>query len=244
MPSPRFSFLLLLVPVFFAGKCRKDKNIDDDFNEIVLPASPELTLQVTAVEPNRPEADVSFRGVVYGSGFEDGANVWVGDEQLNTVVYRDENTLTVSVPALSPGGYDVRVRNPDGESATLRAGIVVRTSQSALPAECRSIRVNFNYDAYSITPQARQTLAAAAKCFEVQGISVRVEGHCDERGTTEYNLALGQRRADTIKRYLISQGVTPSRISTVSYGEEKPLEYGHNESAWRANRRAEILVSE
>jgi peptidoglycan-associated lipoprotein len=196
------------------------------------------------VEPDRPEAGKSFRAMIYGSAFEDGAQVWIGQDEMNTVVFRDANTLVVSVPALTPGGYDVRVRNPDGESATLRAGIVVRDSQPAIPPQCRSMRIGFDLDSHGLNAEARQTLSAASVCFTLSDVQYRVEGHADERGTTDYNLALGQRRADAVQRYLVSQGVTPSRISSVSYGEEKPLEYGSNERAWSANRRAEILISE
>jgi len=70
------------------------------------------------------------------------------------------------------------------------------------------------------------------------GAKVQIEGHCDERGTPEYNLALGQRRADSTKKYLVNLGIDGSRLSTISYGEEKPADPGHNEAAWAKNRRA------
>jgi peptidoglycan-associated lipoprotein len=244
MTPRRLSLLLLLMPVLFAAKCRKDKDVEDDGADRIEIPPPEVELQVTAVEPDRPEAGKSFRAMIYGSAFEDGAQVWIGQDEMNTVVFRDANTLVVSVPALTPGGYDVRVRNPDGESATLRAGIVVRDSQPAIPPQCRSMRIGFDLDSHGLNAEARQTLSAASVCFTLSDVQYRVEGHADERGTTDYNLALGQRRADAVQRYLVSQGVTPSRISSVSYGEEKPLEYGSNERAWSANRRAEILISE
>ena len=70
------------------------------------------------------------------------------------------------------------------------------------------------------------------------GVKIVVEGHCDERGTNEYNLGLGERRANSVKNYLVSLGVSASRIRTISYGEEKPFAAGHDESAWKLNRRA------
>jgi peptidoglycan-associated lipoprotein len=70
-----------------------------------------------------------------------------------------------------------------------------------------------------------------------------IEGHCDERGTTEYNLALGQRRADAARNYLVDLGIDGSRLSTISYGEERPFETGHDESAWSQNRRAHFRVT-
>jgi len=69
-----------------------------------------------------------------------------------------------------------------------------------------------------------------------------VEGHCDERGTNEYNLALGERRANAAKRYLLSLGISSDRISSISYGEEKPLDPGHNEEAWAKNRRGHFII--
>lgn len=244
MSSRRFSLLLLLMPVLFAAKCRKDKDVDtDDLDQIEI-SSPESELQVTAASPDRVDSGKSFRATIYGSSFEDGAEVWVGSEAISTVVFRDENTLVVSVPALTAGAYDVRVSNPGGETATLRTGIVVRNAQPAIPPQCRSMRIGFDLDSHGINADARQILSGAGECFSLSSVQFRIEGHADERGTTDYNLALGQRRADSVQRYLISQGVTPSRVSTISYGEEKPLEYGQNESAWSANRRAEIQISE
>ena len=73
-------------------------------------------------------------------------------------------------------------------------------------------------------------------------MKIQIEGHCDERGTIEYNLALGERRANSAKNYLISLGISPDRISTISYGEEKPLDPGHNEEAWAKNRRAHTII--
>ncbi|MDE0179549.1 MAG: OmpA family protein, partial [Gammaproteobacteria bacterium] len=69
---------------------------------------------------------------------------------------------------------------------------------------------------------------------------VNIEGHCDERGTREYNLALGERRSEAVRRYLISAGVRSTQIETVSFGEERPVDPGHDESAWAKNRRAEM----
>ncbi|RME87720.1 MAG: peptidoglycan-associated lipoprotein Pal, partial [Zetaproteobacteria bacterium] len=74
-------------------------------------------------------------------------------------------------------------------------------------------------------------------------VKVRVEGNCDERGTREYNLGLGQRRADSVKNYLTSHGIAPNRIETISYGEERPVCTEHNEACWAQNRRADIRLN-
>ena len=84
--------------------------------------------------------------------------------------------------------------------------------------------------------------AEALKKFDF--LRVTVEGHCDERGTVEYNLALGERRAASVKRYLVEHGIAEGRIGVMSYGEERPLDAGHTEEAWAKNRRAEFTVTE
>ena len=92
MSARRFSLLLILMPVLFASKCRKDKEVEDDGEGIEI-APPEVSLQVTAVEPDRPEANKGFRATIYGSAFSDGAEVWIGNDAMNTVVFRDETSI-------------------------------------------------------------------------------------------------------------------------------------------------------
>lgn len=103
----------------------------------------------------------------------------------------------------------------------------------------------FNYDEATLDDAAQAALTASATWLRSpQGASYRllVEGHCDERGTEQYNLALGDRRANTVRDYLMTLGVDGSRIRTVSYGEERPFEEGHDESAWAQNRRAHLVL--
>lgn len=103
--------------------------------------------------------------------------------------------------------------------------------------------VFFDYDKYDLRSDARQLLQDNARYLkENSGFSVLLEGHCDERGTNEYNLALGERRADAVRSYLIDLGVDGSRLSTISYGEEKPFALGHTENAWSQNRRVHFNV--
>jgi peptidoglycan-associated lipoprotein len=82
----------------------------------------------------------------------------------------------------------------------------------------------------------------AALLAKYPRVKIQIEGHCDERGTSQYNLALGERRATSTKQYLITLGISADRISTISYGEEKPLDPGHNEEAWAKNRRAHSVI--
>ncbi|PLX74027.1 MAG: peptidoglycan-associated lipoprotein [Desulfuromonas sp.] len=104
-------------------------------------------------------------------------------------------------------------------------------------------RVHFDFDSYVLTSATRKTLAQNAEVMKaIPGLKVRIEGHCDERGSDEYNLALGERRAQAAMNYMTTLGVSSSRMSTISYGEEKPLDPGHAEMAWAKNRRAEFVA--
>ena len=104
-------------------------------------------------------------------------------------------------------------------------------------------RVFFDTDRYNLTPEARATIGSWADWMQTNGnVAISIEGHCDERGTREYNLALGARRANAIKDYLGALGVSPSRISTVSFGKERPAVLGSNAEAWSQNRRGSVVV--
>lgn len=105
-------------------------------------------------------------------------------------------------------------------------------------------RVFFDLDKYDIRADAQKTLKAQAEWLKQNsGLSITIEGHCDERGTREYNLALGERRANAVKDYLVALGVSANRITTISYGEERPVALGHEESAWAQNRRGVTKVN-
>jgi len=103
--------------------------------------------------------------------------------------------------------------------------------------------IHFDFDKYDIRPEDTKILKeSAALLMKHPRVRIQIEGHCDERGTNEYNLALGERRSNSAKKYLISMGVPESRLSTISYGEERPLDPGHNEEAWARNRRAHFVI--
>lgn len=103
--------------------------------------------------------------------------------------------------------------------------------------------VYFDYDQYNIRDDARRALQSNSDWMQQNPSStVQIEGHCDERGTIEYNLALGERRANAAKRYIVRLGVDAGRLSTISYGEERPANSGSNEAAWSENRRAEFVI--
>jgi peptidoglycan-associated lipoprotein len=105
-------------------------------------------------------------------------------------------------------------------------------------------RVFYDYDKSDLKPEARSTVEKWARVLnQAGGTRVAIEGHCDERGTREYNLGLGERRANAAKIFLVSQGIEARRVATISYGKERPAVNGSNEAAWSQNRRGVAVVN-
>ncbi|QIB65170.1 peptidoglycan-associated lipoprotein Pal [Kineobactrum salinum] len=98
----------------------------------------------------------------------------------------------------------------------------------------------FDYDSSTLKPQAQEALDAHIALLKENQRNVRLEGHTDERGTREYNMALGERRANSVRDYMVVNGIASHRIETISYGEEQPIAYGSDESSWSQNRRVEL----
>jgi len=104
--------------------------------------------------------------------------------------------------------------------------------------------IYFDFDKSTLTPAAQDNLLRKAEWLrENSDATVTIEGHCDERGTNEYNLALGDRRAESAKSFLTDLGIDPSRLTTISYGEERPVDPRHTEEAWTKNRRDHFVVN-
>jgi peptidoglycan-associated lipoprotein len=123
------------------------------------------------------------------------------------------------------------------------SGSVIPGSQQDLEASAGD-RVFFAFDRSDITPEAQETLSRQAEWLRrYPNVTVTIEGHCDERGTREYNLALGERRAQAVKNVLVALGIPASRISTISYGKERPAVLGSTEEAYAQNRRAVTVVN-
>lgn len=122
--------------------------------------------------------------------------------------------------------------------------------QSELPEDLQELNrrgylqdIFFATDEYDLSAEARSTLATNAQWLQqYPSVRILVEGHADERNTRDYNLALGERRATAVRDYFVSLGIDPSRVQTISYGEERPFALGHDESAWRLNRRAHFVI--
>jgi peptidoglycan-associated lipoprotein len=148
-----------------------------------------------------------------------------------------------SAPEPTPGG-------PGGPGGAGGPGMGGPGSRNALPGSQQDLeasagdRVFFAFDRSDITPEAQEILARQADWLRrYPNVTVTIEGHCDERGTREYNLALGERRAQAVKNVLVASGITPSRITTISYGKERPAVVGSSEEAYAQNRRAVTTVN-
>ena len=122
-------------------------------------------------------------------------------------------------------------------------------TESALEEQARKegalLPIYFDFDKYNIKSEAKANLDKTAEWLSKNStVKIRAEGNCDERGTNEYNLALGERRASSAMKYLVNVGVSADRITTVSYGEEKAVDPGHDEAAWAKNRRDDFRITE
>jgi len=138
---------------------------------------------------------------------------------------------------------DAARRRAADSAAAAEAARRAAAARGSLAAALTAM-VHFDYDQAELRPEDRSILDAKVPILQANsGVTIQVAGHTDERGSDEYNLALGQRRAAAVKAYLVQHGVADSRISTVSYGEEHPIAQGADESAWSQNRRAEFAIT-
>ena len=138
------------------------------------------------------------------------------------------NTATVTPPVQPPQPPRV-TPPPSGPLAGSKADFAVKATD----------RVYFDYDAYNLDSDDQRSLASQiAWLKQFPSTRVEVQGHADERGTRDYNIALGERRAQSVKSFLVAQGIAETRIQTISFGKDKPLDPGHDEAAWSRNRNA------
>lgn len=235
--------LLLLLPVLGAANCNRKKEIvtPDDAGGGDEGAAQAITNRVTvvSVEPSSIAAGVPATIAVYGGGFQSGARVRVGGTQAERATTQSASKIEARLLGLAAGTYDVEVINPDGETSVLRSAL--RVGGSASDA-CVAFTVFFDFDSSTLRGDAVGTLTSKADCLAGATGPLLIEGHADERGTIEYNLALGERRADSVVRWLTSRGIAASRLRATSLGEERPAASGHDEAAWSANRRVEVKL--
>ncbi|MDA8791941.1 peptidoglycan-associated lipoprotein Pal [Bacteriovoracaceae bacterium] len=136
---------------------------------------------------------------------------------------------------------DVVVEQPNGDSN----GLALELNGDSDSNTAGGIStVYFDYDSSSLTSSSKQVLEQNAQFLKTSDkIDIQIEGHCDERGGIQYNLALGERRARAIRDYLVALGVTRSRMKIVSFGKERPVSFGHDESSWGRNRRGNFVIT-
>jgi peptidoglycan-associated lipoprotein len=137
-----------------------------------------------------------------------------------------------------------------GTAARPAAAATAPATAAIAPGSVQDFQVNvgdrvfFDYDKFDVKPAGKATLDKQAAWLKRFGQwKVVIEGHADERGTREYNLALGERRANSVKAYLVNQGIPAARVTTISYGKERPVALGSNEAAWAQNRRGVTVLS-
>lgn len=153
-----------------------------------------------------------------------------------------EPAPTPPPPASAPPAASRPAARPAANSAADAAR--AREAELARMRATMAERIYFDYDKSDIRADSRAVLDRKARIMRDEPtVRIRIEGHADERGSTEYNLALGNRRAETARAYITATGIPASRIEIVSFGEERPIERARNEAAWSRNRRAEFLVT-
>ncbi len=235
-------FLAVFIVVGLSGCAKK----------VAPPPAMKLTSSVPAPVPSPPSPTISISAspdpITRGasttlSWASTNSNSVTIDSGIGAVLASGSRTVspadstTYTATASSPGG-----------TATASTRVTVISPPAPAPAPkplsdseffASSIRdVYFDFDKYDIRPEAQTTLDEDAKDLSQRpGIRFVIEGHCDERGSEKYNLALGDRRAQSAKQFLEAQGVSGERIDTVSYGKEHPFDPGHDEEAWAKNRR-------
>ncbi len=136
-----------------------------------------------------------------------------------------------------------RIAQQDLEDQMVNEKALMETKAMAAKSRFENQDIHFEYDSSDLSSMAKMVLKEKSAWLKTNYVSVTIEGHCDDRGTTEYNLALGERRASTAKSYLINLGVAASRLNIISYGEEQPIDSSAIESAYRKNRRAHFEIN-
>jgi peptidoglycan-associated lipoprotein len=231
--SPRLLFLALALALL-AG-CPKAKPPPEQVPD-EEPASKKV-IGIDSVTPSSTALGRAVTVTVKGFGFVKDTDVFLDSRRARGIDIVSTNELTFrATDDLPAASYDVRLETPKGDVAVARKAFTVEAAPEASSCELKT--VYFDFDDAGLKNESREVLAANARCIEERAlVGVRLEGHADERGSTEYNLSLGQRRADSVRQYLENLGLNASDLRTVSYGEERPEDNGSGEAAWARNRR-------
>jgi peptidoglycan-associated lipoprotein len=201
------------------------------------PARPTVTLQANPTTVNKGESSTLTWNSTDATQLSIDPGVGTVTAEGSTKVTPSDST-TYTITASGPGG-----------SATASAAVSVNApppppapAPAPTPFEQGVHDAYFDFDKADIRPDVREALSQTAEYLKANSsIRVTIEGHCDERGSTEYNLGLGDRRAAAVKEYLVSLGISADRMNTVSFGKEKPFCMEHNETCWQQNRRGHFV---
>ncbi len=162
-------------------------------------------------------------------------------QDVKDAAAKQESARVAAAPAPAPAPAPVVKKAPEPVGPSVEE-IAAKEKAAALKTVVNE-DIYFDYDSAVLSAAAQNVLKNKSIILgKYSGVSVTIEGHCDERGTNEYNLALGERRAESAKSFLVNLGVNSSRLKTISYGEEKPVDAGHEEGAWSKNRRAHFVT--
>src|SRR6266849_5365125 len=205
-------------------------------------ARPTVTLQASPTSINKGESSTLSRNLTDATELNIAPEVGAVTAQGSTKV-TPSDTATYTITATGPGG-----------SANATASVAVNAPPPPPPPPAgptddelflREVRDSyFDYDKADLRPDARTALSKSADFLKsYPRFKVTIEGHCDERGSTEYNLVLGDRRANAVKQFLVTSGISADRLSTVSFGKEKPFCTESNEPCWQQNRRGHFVKS-
>jgi peptidoglycan-associated lipoprotein len=227
--------------VVFAGCKKKVATAPPAPPPAAPPAQPTVTLNASPTSVNSGQSSTLSWSSTNATDLDIQPGVGKVSPQGSTPVTPTEST-TYTITASGPGG-----------SATATAHVDVNAPPPAAPAPSPTVSelfdqnvrdAFFDLDKSDIRPDARDALTKDAEFLRsYPDIRISIEGHCDERGSTEYNLGLGERRADAAKNYLVSLGIAANRIDTVSWGKERPFCTEHNETCWQQNRRAHFVMA-
>jgi len=205
------------------------------------PAQPTVTLQASPQGINKGESATLSWNSTDATQLSIAPEVGAVTAQGSTKVSPADST-TYTITASGPGGSASATASVSVNATTAPPPVVEKgpSIDERWPKEVHD--AYFDTDKADLRPDAREALSSTASFLkDYPSLKVTVEGHCDERGSTEYNLGLGQRRADAVKQYLTSLGITPDRLTTVSFGKEKPVCAEHGEPCWQQNRRGHFV---
>jgi peptidoglycan-associated lipoprotein len=227
----------------FAGGCKKKVATAPPAQAPAPPpAQPTVTLNASPTAVNGGQTSTLSWSSTNATDLDIQPGVGKVSPEGSTPVTPTQST-TYTITASGPGGSATATAHVDVNAAPAAEQPAPNASEAELFSE--NVRdAFFDLDKSDLRPDARDALTKDAEFLRsYSDIRISIEGHCDERGSTEYNLGLGERRADAAKNYLVSLGIAAGRIDTVSWGKERPFCTEHNEACWQQNRRAHLVMA-